>query len=105
MRIAIASVTRAKPVQSMRPVATGSVSATPYQTAAKQSVTATAGSASTTVIEVLSTIAPLVSAPTMTPNSSAATRNAADRRVSRAWAPVSAVRRWMMLTSSGSHTT
>ncbi len=59
----------------------------------KQTVTTIAGSISTTVIEVLSTIAPLVSAPMMTDSSSAPTRIAAERRVSRFWRPLPAVRR------------
>ncbi len=84
---------------------TGGVSAIPNQTTAKQAVTAAAGTISTTVIDVPSTMAPLVSAPTITPSSRAATRNAAALRVRRVWAPLSAVRRWMMLTSSGSQTT
>ena len=86
-------------------MATGGVGATPNQTTTKQIVTAIAGSVSNVVIEVASTSAPLVTAPRITPSSRAATRKAAERRVSRVWAPESAVRRWMMLTSRGSQTT
>ena len=43
--------------------------------------------------EVAVTSAPLVTAPMMTASSSAPTRTAAPRRVSRFWRPVSAVRR------------
>src|SRR3546814_12745856 len=77
----------------------------PNQITKKQAVTTIAGSARRNVIEVLSTSAPLVNAPMITPSSSAATRNAAALRVSRVWAPDSAVRRWLIATSSGSHTT
>ena len=45
-----------------------------------------------------------VRAPMITASSSAPTRTAADRRVSSACRPVWAVRRWMIATSSGSHT-
>ena len=77
----------------------------PNQITTKQIVTAIAGSISSTVIDVDSTSAPEVSAPMITASSSAPTRIAADRRVSSACRPVLAVRRWMIATSSGSHTT
>jgi hypothetical protein len=54
-------------------------------------VTVTAGSASSTFIDVASTSAP--------------TSTAAARRVSSDCRPVPAVRRWMIAISSGSHTT
>ena len=68
-------------------------------------VTTIAGSASRKVIDVASTIAPLVSAPMMTASSRAPTRMAAPRRVRSACRPLPAVRRWMIAISSGSHTT
>src|SRR3546814_16077184 len=89
----------------MPPVDTPRTSSMPNQITKKQAVTTIAGSARRNVIEVLSTSAPLVNAPMITPSSSAATRNAAALRVSRVWAPDSAVRRWMIATSSGGHTT
>lgn len=94
-----------KPTQSMPPVARPGTSSIPNQITTKQTVTTMAGSISRTFIEVDSTRAPDVSAPTMTASSSAPTRMAAERRVRRAWRPVFAVRRWMIATSSGSHTT
>ena len=96
---------RPKPTQSMPPVARPGTSSMPNQITTKQIVTAIAGSISSTVIEVDSTSAPEVRAPMITASSRAPTRTAAERRVSSAWRPVSAVRRWMIATSSGSHTT
>ena len=98
-------MTSPSPVMSMPPVETPGRSSMPTRITKKQIVTATAGSASSTVIEVDSTSAPDVSAPMMTASSSAPTSTAADRRVSSPWRPVPAVRRWMIATSIGSHTT
>ena len=94
-----------KPTQSMPPVARPGTSSMPNQITTKQIVTAIAGSISSTLIEVDSTSAPEVRAPMITASSRAPTRMAAERRVSSAWRPVSAVRRWMIATSSGNHTT
>ena len=96
---------RVKPTQSMPPSARPGMSSIPNQITTKQMLTAIAGSISSTVIEVDSTSAPDVRAPMMTASSSAPTRIAAERRVRRPWRPVFAVRRWMIATSSGSHTT
>ena len=89
----ITSVIRQKPTTSNFPPAVPGSRSMPNRIRKKQTVTTIAGSISTTVIEVLSTIAPLVRAPMITDSSSAPTRIAAERRVRRFWRPLPAVRR------------
>ncbi len=98
-------VMSASPPQSMPPLDSPGASSMPNQMTTRHAVTTTAGSISSTVIDVDSTRAPEVSAPMMTAVSRAPTRMPAARRVSSACRPVPAVRRWMIATSSGSHTT
>ncbi len=96
-----ATVSRAKPCQSIAPEASGGDSSTPYQIAASDRVTTMAGRASSPVIPSEVASAPLVSAPAMTPSSSPKTSRPAAPRTRRS-SP--AVRRWMMATSIGSQT-
>ena len=99
------SVIMPRPRQSYPPVASPGTSSTPNQTSTSTTVVTIAGSISRVVIDVASTSAPEVSAPMITDSSSAPTSTAAARRVSSCWRPVSRVRRWMIATSSGNHTT
>ncbi len=86
------AVIRTRPIQSIPPPGVPASRSMPKRITKKHAVTTMAGSISTTVIEVDSTIAPLVRAPMMTASSSAPTRMPAARRVSRFWRPVPAVR-------------
>ena len=95
-------VTSAKPCQSTRPCCSTGDSSTPHQIAPSASVTTTAGTASNAVMPSDSASAPLDSAPTMTPSSRPATSRPAAPRT-RDSEP--RVRRWMIATSMGSHTT
>ncbi len=90
----MAADTSTRPVQSKPPAAeVPGRSSIPNQITGMHSVTAIAGSISSTVIDVDSTSAPEVSAPMITASSSAPTRMAAARRVSSPCRPVPAVRR------------
>ena len=77
------SVMSRKPIRSNFPPDLPGSRSIPKRIRKKQTVTTIAGSISTTVIDVLSTMAPLVRAPMITASSSAPTRIPAARRVSR----------------------